>query len=260
MRRRGHIRVCTVSGPSQVMLGILVIAIGVLFLLDNLGIIDTHRALSFWPLAFIVAGVVKFADNCSHNGRAVGLALIVVGVLMMLQRLGWLYFSWQTMWPVVMIALGGVVVARALGGRGGRGGGGAALPGGDDKYAAVGTFGPAATKDDVADSAEVVDVTAILGALERRVVTPTFRGGEVNAILGGCTLDMRGSSIEGEAVLNVYALFGGIEIKCPPDWTVVVHGTPILGGFSEKTAAAPDNGKRLIIRGYAIMGGVDVHN
>jgi hypothetical protein len=58
----------------------------------------------------------------------------------------------------------------------------------------------------------------------------------------------------------VYALFGGIEIKCPPDWTVVMHGTPILGGFSEKTATAPDTGKRLIIKGYAIMGGVDVHN
>jgi predicted membrane protein len=257
MRNRHRIRVYTytASGPSQVVLGVLVIAIGLLFLLDNLDIIDTHRALAFWPLAFIVAGAVKLFDTGSHNGKAVGLALIAVGAMLMLQRLGWLYFSWHTMWPVVMIALGGLVVFRALAGRRGPA---STLKDAADPLAAGGAFGTAPS--DEPGSAEVVDVTAILGGMERRVVTPNFRGGEVNAILGGCTLDMRGSSIEGEAVLNVYALFGGIEIKCPPDWTVVVHGTPILGGFSEKTATAPDTGKRLIIKGYAIMGGVDVHN
>jgi predicted membrane protein len=238
-----------------VVLGILVIAIGMLFLLDNLGIIDVRHALAFWPLAFIVAGAVKFFDTGSHNGHAVGLALIAVGAMLMLQRLGWLYFSWNTMWPVVMIALGGLVVFRALAGRRRPG---ASLKDAADPVAAGRSFGTA--PKDQPDSAEVVDVTAILGGMERRVVTPNFRGGEVNAILGGCTLDMRGASIDGEAVLNVYALFGGIEIKCPPDWNVIVHGTPILGGFSEKTATAPDTGKRLIIKGYAIMGGVDVHN
>jgi predicted membrane protein len=237
------------------VLGILVIAIGMLFLLDNLGIIDARGALAFWPLAFIVAGAVKFFDTGSHNGHAVGLALIAVGALLMLQRLGWLYFSWRTMWPVVMIAVGGLVVFKALTGRRGPA---STLKDVPDPAAPGSSFG--ASPKDQPGSAEVVDVTAILGGMERRVVTPTFRGGEVNAILGGCTLDMRGSSIEGEAVLNVYALFGGIEIKCPPDWNVVVHGTPILGGFSEKTATAPDTGKRLIIKGYAIMGGVDVHN
>jgi predicted membrane protein len=257
MRRRSHIRVYSVSGPGQIVLGVLVIAMGLLFLLDNLDIIDTHRALAFWPLAFIVAGAVKMTDTGSHNGHAVGLALIVVGAMLMLQRLGWIYFSWNTMWPLVMIGLGALVVGRALVGRRGPG----AVPHDSaDKLGPGSVFGASAKDAVPGNDAEVVDVTAILGGLERQVVTPTFRGGEVNAILGGCTLDMRGSSIQGEAVLNVYALFGGIEIKCPPDWTVVVHGTPILGGFSEKTATAPDANKRLIIRGYAIMGGVDVHN
>jgi hypothetical protein len=71
---------------------------------------------------------------------------------------------------------------------------------------------------------------------------------------------MRGSSIEGEAVLNVFTVCGGITIKCPPDWTVVLHGTPILGGFDEKTATPPDTSKRLIVKGYAILGGLEVRN
>ena len=38
------------------------------------------------------------------------------------------------------------------------------------------------------------------------------------------------------------------------------QGTPILGGFEEKTIAPPDASKRLIIRGYAIMGGLEARN
>jgi hypothetical protein len=33
-----------------------------------------------------------------------------------------------------------------------------------------------------------------------------------------------------------------------------------MGGFEEKTVAPPDNSKRLVVRGYAIMGGVEVRN
>jgi len=74
-------------------------------------------------------------------------------------------------------------------------------------------------------------------------------------------LDMRSASIAaGEAVINVFAFWGGVTIKCPPDWTVVLQGTPIMGGFDEKTVAPPDASKRLVIRGYAIMGGVEVRN
>ena len=106
-----------------------------------------------------------------------------------------------------------------------------------------------------------IDVTAILGGFDRRVHSQDFRGGEITAVMGGCVLDMRGASIAGgEAVINVFAFWGGVTIKCPPDWTVVLQGTPIMGGFEEKTVAPPDAGKRLVIRGYAIMGGVEVRN
>jgi predicted membrane protein len=107
---------------------------------------------------------------------------------------------------------------------------------------------------------DFLDVTAILGGFQRRVTTTKLRGGEITAIMGGCELDMRSASIEGEAVIHIFAVMGGITIKCPTDWTVVLEGTPILGGFDEKTATPPDNRKRLVVRGYAIMGGVEIRN
>jgi hypothetical protein len=87
-------------------------------------------------------------------------------------------------------------------------------------------------------------------------------GGEITAIMGGCDLDLRQSSINGDAVLNVFVLCGGITIKVPVDWTVVFDGLPIMGGFDEKTVppTGPGSGKRLIVRGYVIMGGMEVRN
>ncbi|WP_296944897.1 LiaI-LiaF-like domain-containing protein [uncultured Massilia sp.] len=237
---------------SQVVLGLLVIGMGVLFLLDNLDILDFRHAVGFWPLAFIVAGAVSLTGMSGNGPRSsgyVGSVLIGLGVLMILSRLGILYVSWGTLWPLVMIALGGLVLYRSVGpGRVRR----VAL----DKGGAAGL-----QADDGADGADdLVDIVAVLGGFERRLVTRDFRGGEITAIMGGCMLDLRDASIVKEAVINVFTIWGGINIKVPPDWTVILNGTPVMGGFSEKTATPPDGSKRLVIRGYAVMGGVEVRN
>jgi predicted membrane protein len=230
---------CSGHLPSQVVMGILFIGMGVLFLLDSLDVIDFRQAVRFWPAVFIVIGLAKMFDR-SSNSVLVGGLFVAVGGVMVLGRLGLFYVSWHTVWPLIMIAVGALVVYQATTGK-------RALP-------AVSFPKGEAAGDDV------VEATAILGGFERRITTPTFRGGDVTAIMGGCSLDMRGSSIEGEAVLNVFAVLGGITIKCPPDWTVVLHGTPILGGFEEKTATPPNSAKRLVVTGYVIMGGVEVRN
>lgn len=232
---------------SQVLMGVLVIAIGLLFLLDNLDIIEVRSALAFWPMVFIFAGVAKLLDTSTPNGYLVGLAGIGIGTAMILNRLGIIYFSWRQAWPLVLIAVGAMVVYRAM-------------RGSPTVRAGVVNLDKDRPQDSADPATQTVDVTAILGGFERRVHSQDFRGGEVTAVMGGCTLDMRGASIQGEAVINVFAFWGGVTFKCPPDWTIVLQGTPIMGGFDEKTVAPPDNSKRLVIRGYAIMGGVEVRN
>jgi predicted membrane protein len=223
----------------QVILGILVIGMGLVFLADNLNIWDFRRSLQFWPMVLIMIGVFKLFDTNSSDGYILGCGLILAGVLMVLQRLGIIYFSWRAMWPLILIALGASVLYRAVNGR---------------RLVDSSMKGEALQLDDS------INATAILGGFERRIHSQDFKGGEVTAIMGGCALDMRGAHIQTEAVINVFVMWGGITIKCPPDWTVILHGTPIMGGFTEKTTPPPDNSKRLIIRGYAIMGGVEVRN
>jgi hypothetical protein len=46
-----------------------------------------------------------------------------------------------------------------------------------------------------------------------------------------------------------------------PTWSISLQGFPFLGGFDDKTAQPKDPAaKRLIVKGSAVMGGVEVTN
>ena len=81
----------------------------------------------------------------------------------------------------------------------------------------------------------------------------------------GCEIDLRQASIAPgtEAVIDVFAFWGGIEIKVPEDWTVVTRAVPLMGGVEDKTHVPqplPAVEKRLVISGIVVMGGVVVKN
>lgn len=78
--------------------------------------------------------------------------------------------------------------------------------------------------------------------------------------MGGVELDLRNASIQTDAVLNVFAFWGGISLKIPSDWSVVNNANAFLGGVDDTTVPAMGSSKRLIITGTAIMGGVEIKN
>lgn len=226
--------------PGQIILGVIAIGFGALFLLDNLDVFDFRRFVSFWPMVLIVFGAVKIYDSRNTSGYLIGGGLILAGVMMTMHRLGYVYFSWRSVWPVLLMVGGAALLAKAM----------------RTREQAIAPAPDLSKEDD-----SVIDVSALLGGFQRRIVSQQFKGGEVTAIMGGVELDLRQASFtDGDAVINVFAMCGGISIKVPPDWTVILQGTPILGGFDERTSAPHDSPKRLIIKGYAIMGGLEVRN
>ena len=251
MRTRSHRERNT---ASQMLIGAAVIIAGFLFLIDNLGWIDLDMHVHFWPFVLMVVGASTLAQAPRRgSGAAVaGIFMIGFGALALLKGLGLIYISWRVIFPIGIIAVGLMMVFRAN----------------KRKQADTGTAMAGSAADDTSffhvaggeTGERVLDLTAILGGFQRKVTTQDFRGGDLTSVMGGIDLDMRTASLNGTAVLNVFALMGGISLKVPTDWMVELEGTPILGGFDEKTMQPKDASKRLVIRGTAIMGGVEIRN
>ncbi|HEY0586741.1 MAG TPA: DUF5668 domain-containing protein [Pseudoduganella sp.] len=252
MRNRSHRERNT---ASQMLIGAGVILAGFLFLIDNLGWIDLDMRIHFWPFILMVFGASTLAQAPRRGSGAAmaGIFMIGFGALSLLKGLGLIYISWKVIFPIGIIAVGLMMVFRASKRR--------QQPDSDSTVGSgladdTSLFGVSEGET----SERVLELTAVLGGFQRKVTTQDFRGGDLTSIMGGIDLDMRTASMNGTAVLNVFALMGGISIKVPTDWTVELEGTPILGGFEEKTMEPKDNSKRLVVRGTAIMGGLEIRN
>jgi hypothetical protein len=84
------------------------------------------------------------------------------------------------------------------------------------------------------------------------------------AFWGGIELDFREAQLQpGVTEVMVLAIMGGADIIVPPDLPVECTGFGLMGGFDhEETEAAPaDDAQqpRLRIKGFALMGGVDIN-
>jgi predicted membrane protein len=294
MRDREHVH----GTAGRVVFGLIVLALGVTFLLDNLHVMHAREVFRFWPVALILIGLVNALQPRGGCGRLFWLFVAILGGLLLLERFHYISWSVWDLWPVFLVLAGLSMLWRAISGNGGGRrwgnwgmrhnviigdrrhwhgplgnisgasytGGPTGGPGANPGASSGGTAGPGAGPTSGGGSGgnhdSVLDTFTIFGGTERTINTRDFRGGRITTIMGGCELDLRAASIaQGEAVLDVFALWGGIEMRVPPDWKVVMQVTPILGGAEDTTNKPEGEGhKTLIVRGEVIMGGFEIRN
>jgi len=217
----------------RLVFGFLIMVAGVLITLDNLGFLNAGEILRFWPAALIVVGVLKLVERgFIGSGTVGGWLWVFAGSILMLWTLG--LVNPFSLLPLVLVVLGGRLVWHTFSPKEGRRG---RSPEG------------------------FVDGVAVLGGNSRSSSSQSFRGGDLNAFMGGVELDLRDAAIaESPAVIDVFVMWGGIEIKVPERWFVDPKVTALLGGFEDKTRGSADAGERLVIRGLVLMGGIEIKN
>lgn len=224
----------------QLIFALLIILTGVLFTLDNLGLLELRPYFRFWPLALMALGVAKFLEGNRPSSQLAGVIFFGAGSLFLLRNLHVLHFHLWALWPLILVLIGGSMLYKAV-------------------------MGPTGARPDT-DS--FVTALAVLGGVERAINSQDFRGGDLTAVMGGCEIDLRSAAMQADqAILNVFAFWGGIEIRVPEEWLIVVQGSPILGGFADSTrlrktgeAGSAGSTKRLVIKGLVVMGGVEIKN
>ena len=216
------------------MVGIVLIGLGVVFLLDRLGVANAGTLLaSFWPLVIIAAGVLQMAVTRSmHVGAGI---VVLVGLILLAGSLRLLPANaGELFWPLVLIAIGVLFLAGFV------------------TRAAVHR----------SDQRDVAHAFSIFGGQRLVNVSQHFQGASLTAFFGGVTLDLRQAKLAPEgADVDVMTAFGGAQILVPEGWYVSFSGVPIFGAFDDKTSHQDtETGPSLRIRGTAMFGGVEVKN
>ena len=235
----------------------------------------------------------------------VGLAIVLFGVVLLLDKAG-VIEAWELLryWPVLLILFGISVIWQGV--RGDAGG----VPVHHPPLVGPGfvvllifgamfsqAFEHRAGLKRVESTADEPVLSAVLGKVRHASRSTNFRGAELSSVMGDSSLNLRGATMaqDGEAVVDVFALMGKVELLVPENWVVEVEAKPFMGKVedSRRTRSspsadwrssssspsadgsalspgmgggtpegAPPSGARprLVIRGFVMMGAVEVAN
>jgi predicted membrane protein len=237
--------------------GLVVLAVGVILLLDRLGVIYAPDVFRFWPVLLVAAGTVVLVEAASLTVRTIGGTLLAMGLILQANNLGYLHIRGDVFWPLAIIGLGVVMLGRALEER--------PEPAVQRRRADSSEFSTRfwSGAERFVRNLESAsgEHASVFSHIQRRVTDQNLEYMKVVAVFGGFQLDLRPAGIKGDqAVIQAEAVFGGIEIIVPEDWEVVPQGAGVFGGFTDQTRPPDAPAKRLVVRGAGVFGGVVVTN
>lgn len=218
--------------------GVIVLCIGLFFFLDRLDLHMPHWVFS-WPMLLIVIGFVMGAKR-KFQGPA-WFILMLVGTVFLVDDI--VPFAWDLrrfMWPIILIVIGVYLIGKASSRRQQY-----------DEYLRGGS-----TSDDY------LQATTIFSGSNKVVLSKNFKGGNITTVFGGTELNFMQADINGEAVLDITTLFGGVELVVPSNWDVKLDVNTVFGGIEDKRGInpMPNSGKTLILKGSCTFGGVDLRS
>ena len=213
---------------KRAILGIVLVLIGAIFLLDNLGFdIELPWYVFRWPIVFVILGVVNLL---SGNARP---AFIFLGLAVFFYLDVFDVIDIFDAWPVILIIIGLSFIIRQKGQ--------ANSSGRNDQ--------------------DFFDEIAILGGTDKTFTSQNLQGGKITSLFGGSKIDLREAKLAEGASIELFCMFGGSEILVPDDWGVNMEATAILGGFSdERKKVNPNSIGKLHIKGFVMFGGGELKN
>jgi Domain of unknown function (DUF5668) len=230
----------------RTLIGAFLVFIGLLLALDQMGWVEANHLMRFWPILVVLYGLAIL----QRGGRGVvyGTIVVLIGGWLLLNTLHWLVLEpWQFIWPLILVVVGARILMRS----------------GEPRWQApppASGLPPAVSP--APPALDHISMFGMMGGTKRRVAGAIFRSADMTSLMGGCELDLRDALLgaDGTAHVEVFSLMGGNHIFVPPNWTVILQVTPIMGGVEDKTRPVMGGNQHLYIRGTVLMGGVEVSN
>jgi predicted membrane protein len=222
------------NNPGRLLLGIGLLAAGILFLLDLGDIVNASSIIgTWWPLAVIAFGVTALIGP--SRSMIGGSIITFAGVVLLIASLGLLPVSpGELVFPLILISVGlGLLLIRSR------------TPSSSES----GTEGK-------------VGGFAIFASQNIVSRADTISSGAVTSIFGSAELDLRATQpAPGGAGIEVFTVFGSITIIVPRGWRVTVNGMPLFASFEDnidRSVEPAADAPHLEISGVAVFGSVEV--
>ena len=92
--------------PRGSFVAVVLIVIGALLFLDNLGLLPIHNIGDYWPLLVVAWGVTIFERKRTAHSLIWAVAVVVFGCLLLLGNLHIIHVTGSIFWPLILIAFG----------------------------------------------------------------------------------------------------------------------------------------------------------
>ena len=227
------------KGNKRFYFGLILIAIGVILILERLNLIPWSLAdmLISWQMLIIAIGIFALVGG----NRTGGTIMIVVGGFFLIPDLVDVPSEIRRLyWPLLLVAVGAALLVKHKG--------------------CKMRINEGVGEKDLNEFDDFV----IFGGREIFINSQELKGGRATSIFGGIEYDLRKARLSPNgAYIDTICVFGGCGIKVPLEWNVRNEVTTIFGAFTDKRGDTFQNTqydpeKTLVIKGITIFGGFEV--
>ncbi len=230
------------KAKRKVGLGLVVIVIGLVVLLKQLGLSIYLPIREFWPYILIIIGLIVGLKN---RFRSAGpLIMIIIGIAFAIPSFQFMVGdtvvrSTKLVAPILLILIGLYFL-----------------------------FGKKKMHSSCAPNTSIRDENylnseVMFGGSKEVITSKTFNGGEVSVLFAGAEINLTQAEATNHVIyLNMQVVFGGCELLIPSHWDVKNEMFVALGSVDDKrllrTKDANTQRTTLILKGTCVFGGVDV--
>jgi len=232
---------------NKCLWGVVLVALGVIFGLNAIGVADINIFFpGWWTLFIIVPCTISLITESDKMGSLVG---IVIGLLLLAGSLDVVDFDivWKLMIPVVLVGIGLGVIFKGMTG--------------SDKARKIVKEHEHEKRTKIREG-EVVDddqeYWATFSGQKINYDGKAFKSCRLEAIFGGVDLDLRGAKITKDAVIKSCSIFGGVKIIVDSDTNVEVTSSSIFGGVTNNHKNSKSAKKTIYVDATCIFGGAEI--
>lgn len=219
---------------SNLLWGIVFVIVGVILGLNALEITNINLFFSGWWTLFII--VPCFIDLFKDEDKSGDIIGVIIGFCLLLACNNFISFEliFKLAVPVGLVVIGLSFIFRD-------------------------TINSKIKKEiKKLDKNKGDEYCATFGSQNVSFSGEKFNGCNLTAVFASVECDLRDAIIKGDTVINVSAIFGGVDIYVPDDVKVKVTSTPIFGCVSNEKKNNIDEGNTVYISAVCLFGGVDI--